>query len=77
MAEPEDGLVIAFCEIKLVDPVDNEVAIGIPGELAIRGPTVFSGYWQAQEFAAAGFTWAMCFAATTTARSTSSIAPNT
>ena len=43
----------AFCEIKLVDPVDNEVAIGIPGELAIRGPTVFSGYWQAQEFAAA------------------------
>ncbi len=39
----------AFCEIKLVDPADNEVPIGMPGELAIRGPTVFSGYWQAHE----------------------------
>jgi acyl-CoA synthetase (AMP-forming)/AMP-acid ligase II len=39
----------AFCEIKLVDSADNEVATGIPGELAIRGPTLFSGYWQAQE----------------------------
>ena len=39
----------AFCEIKLVDSADNEVATGMPGELAIRGPTVFSGYWQAQE----------------------------
>jgi fatty-acyl-CoA synthase len=72
----------AFCEIKLVDPADNEVAIGMPGELAIRGPTVFSGYWQARKptpviFAAAGFTWATCFGAMTTARSTSSIAPNT
>ena len=39
----------SFCEIKLVDADDNEVADGIPGELAIRGPTVFSGYWQAEE----------------------------
>lgn len=45
----------AFCEIKLVDPDDNEVAMGIPGELAIRGPTVFSGYWQAQETNARDF----------------------
>jgi fatty-acyl-CoA synthase len=45
----------AFCEIKLVDPTDNEVAIGMPGELAIRGPTVFSGYWQAQETNARDF----------------------
>ena len=45
----------AFCEIKLVDPSDNEVAIGMPGELAIRGPTLFSGYWEAQETNARDF----------------------
>jgi fatty-acyl-CoA synthase len=39
----------AFCEVKLVDPDDNEVETGLPGELAIRGPTLFSGYWQAEE----------------------------
>ena len=39
----------AFCEIKLVDSSDNEVAPGEPGELAIRGPTLFSGYWKADE----------------------------
>jgi fatty-acyl-CoA synthase len=39
----------AFCEIKLVDPSDQEVAPGEPGELAIRGPTLFSGYWNAAE----------------------------
>ena len=39
----------SFCEIKLVDPVDNEVAPGEPGELAMRGATLFSGYWQADE----------------------------
>ncbi|HEY0849423.1 MAG TPA: class I adenylate-forming enzyme family protein [Bradyrhizobium sp.] len=39
----------AFCEIKLVDPSDHEVAAGEPGELAIRGPTLFSGYWNAAE----------------------------
>jgi fatty-acyl-CoA synthase len=39
----------AFCEVKLVDPDDNEVPQGTPGELAIRGGTVFSGYFQAHE----------------------------
>jgi fatty-acyl-CoA synthase len=39
----------AFCEIKLVDPSDQEVSPGEPGELAIRGPTLFSGYWNAAE----------------------------
>jgi len=39
----------AFCEIKLVDLADNEVAPGEPGELAMRGATLFSGYWQADE----------------------------
>jgi fatty-acyl-CoA synthase len=39
----------AFCEIRLVDPHDKDVADGEPGELAIRGPTVFSGYWRADD----------------------------
>lgn len=39
----------AFCEIRLVDPSDRDVPEGERGELAIRGPTLFSGYWNAEE----------------------------
>ncbi|MCB1746477.1 MAG: AMP-binding protein [Gammaproteobacteria bacterium] len=39
----------AFCDLRLVDPDDNDVPVGTPGEAAVRGPTVFSGYWQADE----------------------------
>lgn len=45
----------AFCEVRLLDSDDNEVAPGTPGELAIRGGTVFSGYWQAHETNARDF----------------------
>jgi fatty-acyl-CoA synthase len=38
-----------FCEVRLVDPDDREVPDGTPGELAMRGPTLFSGYWRADE----------------------------
>jgi fatty-acyl-CoA synthase len=38
-----------FCEISLVDPDDNDVPDGEPGELAIRGPSLFSGYWANDE----------------------------
>lgn len=38
-----------FCEIRLVDPDDRDVPDGTPGELAMRGPTLFSGYWHADE----------------------------
>jgi fatty-acyl-CoA synthase len=38
-----------FCEVRLVDADDNEVADGAPGELCMRGPTLFSGYWRAPE----------------------------
>jgi fatty-acyl-CoA synthase len=38
-----------FCEVRLVDAEDNEVSDGQPGELCMRGPTIFSGYWQAPE----------------------------
>ena len=39
----------AFCEVRLVDPDDNDVPVGAPGEVAVRGPTVFSGYWNADD----------------------------
>jgi acyl-CoA synthetase (AMP-forming)/AMP-acid ligase II len=45
----------SFCEVRLVDPDDNEVPDGEPGECAIRGATVFSGYWQAPEVNAKDF----------------------
>jgi acyl-CoA synthetase (AMP-forming)/AMP-acid ligase II len=44
-----------FCEVRLVDPDDNEVADGEPGECAVRGPTLFSGYWRAPEVNARDF----------------------
>ena len=43
------------CEIRLVDAIDNDVAPGTPGEMAIRGPTLFSGYWRAEETNARDF----------------------
>lgn len=45
----------AFCELRLVDSDDNEVAVGTPGEIALRGPTLFSGYWNADETNAKDF----------------------
>lgn len=45
----------AFCEVRLVDAEDHEVADGTPGELAIRAPTLFSGYWNAPETNARDF----------------------
>ncbi len=43
------------CEIKLVGEDDQNVADGEPGECAIRGPTLFSGYWNAPESNAKDF----------------------
>ncbi|HEU4584057.1 MAG TPA: class I adenylate-forming enzyme family protein [Polyangiaceae bacterium] len=44
-----------FCEIRLVDPDDREVPDGTPGELCIRGPTLFSGYHRNDETNAQDF----------------------
>ena len=38
-----------FCEVRLVDANDVDVPDGKPGELCMRGPTLFSGYWRAPE----------------------------
>jgi acyl-CoA synthetase (AMP-forming)/AMP-acid ligase II len=44
-----------FCEVKLVDPEDREVPLGSPGELCVRGPTLFSGYFRADATNASDF----------------------
>ena len=35
----------SFCEIRLLDEEGCDVADGKPGALAMRGPSLFSGYW--------------------------------
>ncbi|MDB5819622.1 MAG: lcfB 2, partial [Rhizobacter sp.] len=45
----------SFCEIRLVDHDGVDVPDGQPGELAFRGPSLFSGYWAADEVNARDF----------------------
>ncbi|MDT7950926.1 MAG: class I adenylate-forming enzyme family protein [Acetobacteraceae bacterium] len=45
----------SLCLIRLVDEDDRDVPDGEPGELLIRGPTLFSGYWGAPEVNARDF----------------------
>ncbi|KWT82105.1 MULTISPECIES: AMP-binding protein [unclassified Variovorax] len=35
----------SFCHLRLVGEDGHEVGVGVPGEVAIRGPSLFSGYW--------------------------------
>lgn len=44
-----------YCEVRLVDPDGRGVPDGVPGELCMRGPTLFSGYWNNPEATAADF----------------------
>ncbi len=38
-----------LCDVLLVDEAGQPVPDGLPGELLMRGPTLFSGYWNAPE----------------------------
>ncbi|MBA3597089.1 MAG: long-chain-fatty-acid--CoA ligase [Methylibium sp.] len=40
------GVPIPSTEVKLIDDDGNEVPLGQPGEIAIKGPQVMAGYWQ-------------------------------
>lgn len=37
------------CQIRLVDFEDRDVPLGQPGEMALRGPSLCSGYWNNEE----------------------------
>lgn len=43
------GLPVPSTEIKVVDDSGNEVELGQPGELLVKGPQVMQGYWQRPE----------------------------
>jgi fatty-acyl-CoA synthase len=45
----------SMCDFRLVDANDVDVADGEPGELAYRGPALFSGYWNNREANMAAF----------------------
>jgi fatty-acyl-CoA synthase len=51
LSKRESGM----CRIRLVDREDRDVPLETPGELIIRGPTLFSGYWNAAETNARDF----------------------
>jgi long-chain acyl-CoA synthetase len=40
------GLPLPLTELRLLDDDGNEVPMGQPGEIAIKGPQVMAGYWQ-------------------------------
>ncbi|MCG2595701.1 long-chain-fatty-acid--CoA ligase [Ramlibacter sp. XY19] len=40
------GVPLPSTEMKCVDDDGNDVALGQPGEIAIKGPQVMAGYWQ-------------------------------
>src|SRR5207244_1312892 len=39
------GSAVPLCQVKVVDEYDREVPVGAPGEIVVRGPLVFQGYF--------------------------------
>ena len=50
------GVPLPGVEVRLVDPEEGDVLIGDPGELWVRGPNVFGGYWEDDDATAAALT---------------------
>ena len=56
VAKPDSiGLVLPGVEVRLVDERGEDVADGDPGEIVVRGPNVFQGYWRRPEDTDASF----------------------
>jgi long-chain acyl-CoA synthetase len=56
--EPRPGSVgkpLPGVEMRLVDEAGNDVELGDTGEVVVRGPNVFKGYWQRPEETASAF----------------------
>lgn len=45
----------SYCAVRLVDEEDCDVPDGEPGEVLVRGPSLFSGYWDAPDATAEAF----------------------
>jgi long-chain acyl-CoA synthetase len=43
------GRPTCLSRVRIVDDYDNEVAAGTPGEICVRSPSVFMGYWGREE----------------------------
>lgn len=49
------GKVAPLCQIRLVDEADQDVPMGTPGEILVRGPVVFQGYFDQPDVTAQTF----------------------